>query len=101
MPFARMAKKRRANRHDRTPESKRLGEALQNAGCMDLLRPHITEEVRQLALKRLKISPQKLALLLVRLVNPDEVLTETERAILAGKSRDWMRKQRREGDGSR
>jgi hypothetical protein len=61
----------------------------------------LTDEARAMAVKRLKLSDKKLALLLVKTINPAEVFTEQEKAILAGKSRDWMRKERRHGDGGK
>lgn len=62
------------------------------------LQPFITEEARRLAAKRLGMTDQKVALLIVKAVNPYEVLTQEEEAILRGVSRDKLRghKERKE-----
>ncbi len=78
--------------------------AIPSIASLELLRliatPEEFAEAVKLARERLKITPAKLALMLVRLINPDEIIGETDEAKLRGLSpqtlRDMKSKERSE-----
>lgn len=63
-----------------------------------LLNAMITPHVMELVKKRLDLDDEKLALMLVRLINPDEVLTQTEEANLRGLRPETLRSYKDAGE---
>jgi hypothetical protein len=75
---------------------------------LDLLQPHLTDEIKALAIERitgnrnlgtrkdLKRAIIKLVLILVREINPLEVLSRDETAILMGINKETVRKLNQE-----
>ncbi|MEY2561832.1 MAG: hypothetical protein QOH88_25 [Verrucomicrobiota bacterium] len=54
------------------------------------LKPFITKKARQLAAARLRMTDEKVALLIVKAINPFEILTNQEEAILRGVTRNTI-----------
>lgn len=63
-----------------------------------LLKPLITPPVLELVKARLKLTDEKLALILVRLINPDELINEGEEAILRGVRPETLKKYKDSDD---
>lgn len=57
-----------------------------NAACPQLasLAPFITEKAKRIAADRLGMTDEKVALLIVKAINPYEILSQEEEAILRG-----------------
>lgn len=54
------------------------------------LAPFITEKAKRLAAERLGMTDEKVALLIVKAINPYEVLTNQEEAIIRGVTRNTI-----------
>lgn len=63
-----------------------------DAACPQLasLAPFITEKAKRLAAERLGMTDEKVALLIVKAINPYEILTNQEEAILRGVTRNTI-----------
>lgn len=63
------------------------------ADCPQLasLAPFITEKAKRLAAERLGMTDEKVALLIVKAINPYEVLTQTEESVLRGVTAKTLR----------
>lgn len=59
--------------------------------ALEALRPFITEKAKQLAAERLRMTDEKVTLLIVKEINPYEILTNQEEALIRGISRDKLR----------
>lgn len=62
-----------------------------------LLAPMITPAVLKRVKERLRLTDEKLALMLVRLINPDEIIEQGEEAILRGKKDETLKGYKDEG----
>ncbi len=65
------------------------------------LPPSLVSEATDIAIARLKLTPEKLALILMRAWNPDEIPGETEEARLRGVSPITLRKMKNAKEISR
>jgi hypothetical protein len=63
-----------------------------------LLPQELVGEAMTLAIERLKLNPEKLALLIVRSLNPDEVLGACEEAVLRGVTRKTLGAMKSRGE---
>lgn len=63
----------------------------QDAPQLALLAPFITEKAKRIAAARLGMTDEKVALLIVKAINPYEVLTQTEESVLRGVTAKTLR----------
>lgn len=77
------------NRRASTPKKKA---ALPDESSPQLasLAPFITEKAKRIAAERLGMSDEKVALLIVKAINPYEILTNQEEAVLRGVTRNTI-----------
>lgn len=76
------------SRRASTPKKKAVPD--ESAPQLASLAPFITEKAKRLAAERLGMTDEKVALLIVKAINPYEVLTNQEEAILRGVTRNTI-----------